>query len=870
MKQSAEKNCRGHLKIFFGYAQRTGKTYTMLKAALSAKRRGIDVVAGYINLHGETKGAALLSELEKLPQLETEFNLDAAIERKPQLVLLDELAHTNAEGCRHLKRYQDVEELLKAGIDVYTTVNVQNIESLNDTVASMTGDVVPERIPDSVFDNADQVEFVDISPQELLERMKSVQFCGKRELSLDNLSAFRELALRRCADRANIVSAKYDFQEHILVCISASPSNEKIIRMAARMANAFRCKFTALFVETPDYERMEEKDRERLRKNIRLAQQLGAKIETVYGDDIAYQIAEFARLSGVSKIVVGRSQRTHRTFLGRPALSDQLILNAPNIDIHIIPDGNMNASRMLNAKHTKRSEKIFRLEDAFITLLTLIIATIISFLFVRNGFSEANIVTIYILGVLITSIITGHRFYSMILAIASVLVFNFFFTSPYFTLWAYDKGYIVTFAVMFIAAFITGSLPSRLKSHAKQAATTSYRTRVLFETNQLLQQAASREEIVKATASQLLKLLNRDIVIYLVQDKKLENPYVFLANSGTEEELSEEKLSEKTLAEEESEVAVWAMKNNKHAGATTDTFSHAKHLYLAIRVNDEVYGVIGIKIDEMPLEAFENSMVLSILGECALALENEKNAREKEEAAIMAKNEQLRSNLLRAISHDLRTPLTSISGNASNLLSNGQGFDEDTKKQIYTDIYDDAMWLIDLVENLLSVTRIEEEKMNLNVNAELMDEIITEALRHVNRKSGEHKIVVKESDEFIIALVDGKLIVQVIINIIDNAVKYTPPGSTIEISAKKVENKVVVEISDTGNGIPDEAKPHVFEMFYSGANKVADSRRSLGLGLALCKSIVNAHGGEIEVKDNLPHGALFRFTLPAGEVELHE
>ncbi|MGN1165641.1 MAG: DUF4118 domain-containing protein [Lachnospiraceae bacterium] len=874
MKQSAEKNCRGHLRIFFGYAQGTGKTYTMLKAAYLAKRKGIDVVAGYVEPYKGTNAEELLKGLEQLPPLvirkedhiQTEFNLDAAIKRKPQLILLDELAHTNAEECRHLKRYQDVEELLRAGIDVYTTVNVQNIESLNDTVTSITEVPVKERIPDSVFDNADQVEFVDIPPQELFERMKSEEFCGKREVSLENLSAFRELALTRCVDRVNHVSEKYDFHEHILVCISASPSNEKIIRMAARMANAFRCKLTALFVETPDYEKMEKKDRERLRKNIRLAQQLGAQIETVYGDDIAYQIAEFARLAGVTKIVVGRSQRTHRTFLARPALSDQLILNAPNIDIHIIPDGNINASEILNVKHSRHSEKIFRIEDALKTLFVLVMATIISFLFVHNGFAEANIVTIYILGVLITAIITGHRFYSMILAVASVLVFNFFFTSPYFTLWAYDKGYIVTFAVMFIAAFITGSLPSRLKSHAKQAARTSYRTRVLFETNQLLQQATSQEEIVKATASQLLKLLDRDIVIYLVKDKKLETPFVFHASAKEEEKES----SEERLAEEEKDVAVWAMNNNKHAGASTDTFSNAKHLYLAIRVNDEVYGVIGIRIGEMPLEAFENSMVLSILGECALALENDKNAREKEEAAILAKNEQLRSNLLRSISHDLRTPLTSISGNASNLLSNGQEFDEETKKQIYTDIYDDSMWLIDLVENLLSVTRIEEGKMNLNVNAELMDEIISEALRHINRKSVEHKIIVKESDEFIIVPVDGKLIVQVIINIVDNAVKYTPPGSTIEISAKKEQNKVIVEISDTGDGICDEAKPHVFEMFYSGANKVADSRRSLGLGLALCKAIVNAHGGEIEVKDNTPKGALFRFTLPAGEVELHE
>lgn len=662
--------------------------------------------------------------------------------------------------------------------------------------------------------------------------------------------------------------------EHILVCVSASPSNEKIIRMAARMAHAFHGKFTALFVETPDDENMETADRERLLDNIKLAGKLGAKVETVYGDDVAFQIAEFARLTRVTKIVVGRSQRRRKLRFGKTALSDQLILNTPNKDIYIIPDGNADLSEQRNANRGRNFKKIIKIEDVIKSALILLAATMISFFFLQLGFLKANVITVYILGVLVTSIVTGHRIYSLVSGVLSVLVFNFFFTSPYYTFRAYDKGYIVTFAVMFIAAFITGSLPSKLKKNAKQAARTSYRTSVLFKTNQMLQQASTREEIVKATASQLLKLLEREIIISLAQGEVLEDTYCFSTEKGSknpkEQCLHINAKKESLFPESEVQVAQWVLKNNKHAGAMTNTFPDAAYLYLSIRVSDAVYGVVGVRIGKNPLDAFENSMLLSILGECALALENDKNAREKEEAAILAKNEQLRSNLLRAISHDLRTPLTSISGNASNLLTSGKEIDEETKKQIYTDIYDESMWLIDLVENLLSVTRIEEGKMNLNVNAELMDEIVAEALRHVNRKSSEHHIVVHESEEFIIALVDAKLIVQVMINIIDNAIKYTPAGSTIEIAIKKEINKVAVEIADDGEGISDEAKPHVFEMFYSGANKIADSRRSLGLGLALCKAIVNAHGGEIEVKDHKPKGALFRFTLPAGEVKLHE
>jgi K+-sensing histidine kinase KdpD len=306
------------------------------------------------------------------------------------------------------------------------------------------------------------------------------------------------------------------------------------------------------------------------------------------------------------------------------------------------------------------------------------------------------------------------------------------------------------------------------------------------------------------------------------------------------------------------------------AGSTTGTLSNAKCLYLAVRSSSMVYGVVGIVMGEIPLDPFENSILLSILGECALALENEKNAREKQEAAILAKNEQLRANLLRAISHDLRTPLTSISGNASNLLSNGDSFDNDTKKQLYMDIYDDSMWLINLVENLLAVTRIEEGRLNLRIMEDLMDDVITEALHHINRKSEEHHISVESKEEFLLAKMDAKLIVQVIINIVDNAIKYTPKNSHIVIRTEKRGKQAIVSISDDGNGIADEIKPRIFDMFYSGANQIADSRRSLGLGLSLCKSIINAHGGELTVSDNLPHGTVFTFTLPAGEVKVYE
>ena len=886
IKKEEQSLNRGHLKIFFGYAAGVGKTYAMLKAAHASKRHGIDVVAGYIEPHARPKTSALINGLECLPNLITEyngitlseFNLDAALSRHPQLILVDELAHTNASVCRHTKRYQDIQELLNAGIDVYTTVNVQHIESLNDTVASITGIMVHERIPDSVFDNANQVELVDIEPQELIDRLhagnvyNSVQAERATEnfFTAENLTALREIALRRCADRVNLLTetvrikshSDYHTDEHILVCLSSSPSNAKIIRPAARMASAFKGAFTALFVETPDFQVMPEKDVKRLRSNMRLAEQLGAKIETVYGEDVSVQIAEFARLSGVSKIVIGRSAATRKSIFSKPTLTEKLIASVPNLDVHIIPDTKGKSSVYRAKKARKKNEIVFSVLDFLKSVAILILSSCIGLLFRYLGFAEANIITVYVFGVLITSVVTRHRIYSLISSIVSVLVFNYFFTDPQFTLQAYDKGYPITFLIMFLAALLTSSLAVKLKNHARQTAQAAYRTKVLFDTNQLLQQAKGKNEIVSATANQLIKLLGKDIVFYLAENKKLSEPHIFT--------VSDDKTNEEITSTNEKAVAEWVQKNNKHAGATTETLSSAKCLYLAIRVNNCVYGVVGIYIGKEPLDSFEKSILLSILGECAMSLENEKNAREKEEAAILAKNEQLRANLLRAISHDLRTPLTSISGNASNLLSNGNSFDEATKKQLYTDIYDDSMWLINLVENLLSVTRIEEGRLNLHITEDLVDDVISEALHHVNRKSIEHHISVQNKEDYLLAKMDAKLMVQVIINIVDNAIKYTPKGSNILIKTWKQGDKAIISIADNGDGIPDDMKERVFDMFYSGANKIADSRRSLGLGLSLCKSIVNAHGGKIAVSDNTPHGTVFTITLPAGEVEIHE
>ena len=649
--------------------------------------------------------------------------------------------------------------------------------------------------------------------------------------------------------------------EHILACLSSSPSNAKIVRTAATMAKAFGGTFTALYVRTPDADHLGEEDQRRLQQHIRMAEQAGADISTIYGDDIPQQIAEFARISGITKIVLGRSSVHRRHFWSGPPLTEKLTQTAPNLDIYIIPDAAAENEYGHGRKLFVRS-LVPSVRDLLITTGILTCITIIGFLFLQLNFARYNIIMFYMLGVLFTALFTSGYTCGVLSSVASVALYNFFLTEPRLTFHAYDPGYQVTFALMLTSAIVTCTLTTRLKDHAKMSAQAAFRTKILFDTNQLLQKAKSEEEILSLTASQLRKLLNRNLIIYPEQTGAL-GPEQFFAAEG--------KAGQNVFsAPEEHAAANWTFANKKRSGATTDYCPDAKGLYLAIRTGSGVFGVIGVDLSEKTLDAFENSVLLSILGEGALAIENRRNALEKERATMQAQNEQLRANLLRTISHDLRTPLTSISGNASNLLSNGETLDAATRNKICTDIFDDAQWLIGLVENLLSITRIEDGRMNLQISPQLMDEMIEEALHHINRKSCEHTITTQFADEILLVNVDARLIMQVIVNLVDNAIKYTPVGSIIRISAYKKDHQIVVEVADNGPGIPDCAKAQVFEMFYTGQSRIADSHRSLGLGLPLCRTILSTHGGTLTLRDNVPNGCVFAFTLPQSEVSIHE
>ena len=870
----AETGGTGRLKIFFGYAAGVGKTYAMLEAAHQAQKEGVDVVVGYVEPHARPDTLALLEGLEVLTCREVdyrgirlrEFDLDGALARRPQLILVDELAHSNAPGCRHTKRYQDVEELLQAGINVYTTVNVQHLESLNDLVTSITGIVVNERIPDHVFDRANQVELVDIAPADLEKRLEEGKIYRQRQakqalenfFTAENLTALREIAMRRTADQLNRTAVQEKkgkaarAGDHILICLSSAPSNAKVIRTAARMAEAFHSGFTALFVQTPETKELSGENIKRLRSNLRLAEQLGAQIATVYGADPAEQIAEYARVSGITKIVMGRVNHRQHPWIGQKSLADRLI-ERTDLDVYIIPDRQPLYKKPLGK--LRKSRVRFSWRDAVVTLLCLAISTAVGFAFDWAGFSESNIITIYILGVLVTAVSTSGHLYGAANSLLSVLAFNFFFTEPRFTLQADGPSYPVTFLIMLSSSIIASSLASRVKEQARMAAEKSYYTELLLGSSQKLQTIRTEWDCLRLTAEQLSRMFDRP-VIYALNDADKELDFRI-------EPADEHTLLEK-LSTEEIGVAKWVQKNNKHAGATTNTLPDSKWLFLSVRGTRGVMGIVGVPIAGYVVpDAFEKNLMVALLGECGLSQERIRLEEERNQIALQTQRESLQANLLRAVSHDLRTPLTNINGSVGILRGKDQTLKPEVREQLYTAIDDDTNWLINMTENLLAATQLETDRTKLKTAPELLEDLFQSAVRQLDRRARDHHISVDLEDQTLMASMNAGMIQRVIINMMNNAIQYTPKDSHIILSGTRRKDWVEISVSDDGPGIPDEAKKHLFDLFYTAEQGKPDSKRGLGLGLHLCQSIVNAHGGTITVSDHAPSGTTFRFTLPA-------
>ena len=639
------KKSRGKLKIFLGYAAGSGKTYAMLKAAHEAKKHHIDVVAGYVEPHARPDTQALVKGLETIAPMEIaykgvklrEFDLDAALKRNPRLILVDELAHTNVRGCRNEKRYQDVKELLRAGIDVYTTMNIQHLESLNDIVGNVTHIEVRERVPDKVFDHADQVEVIDIEPEELIERMKEGKIYGtlQAERALENffrrekLVALREITLRRTADRVNRIAEEernalgemdYHTGEHVLVCISPSPSNAKVIRTASRLAYAFHASFTGIYVETPKMQEADEKNKAAVKNHMDLARALGADIVTVYGTDIAYQIVEYAIVGNISKIVMGRSRKQWMFGKSRSEVLEQLTYRAPNIDVYIIPDMKHTKEYREKGKSSEKKEesgKMVLLELGEITAI-MALSTMAAYIFQWFRLSEANLIMVYMVGVLLSSYVADKKIYALYSALISVLSFNFFFTEPYFSLKAYDKGSPVTFAMLFAVGFFMASMTRQLKAQTRESAKKAYRTEILLENSRKLRRCRTREEVWKQVAAQVGKLLNLSIIIYPVDKKgNLEEPMLFPRKGMGLPELKE------NVNGKERAVAQWAASNRHRAGTCTHTLPDANAMYLPVQSTEEVKGVMGILLEERrPVKDFEYGLLIAMLNETGVKLQD--------------------------------------------------------------------------------------------------------------------------------------------------------------------------------------------------------------------------------------------------------
>lgn len=878
--RSNEHRKRGRLKIFLGYAAGVGKTYSMLDDAHEKLNSGIDVVVGYIEPHSRAETMRLLEGLPALPpkviehrnlQLK-EFDLDSALERKPELILVDELAHTNAPELRNKKRYQDIEELLNAGIDVYTTVNIQHIESLNDIVQKVTKVVVRETIPDYFFDNADTIEIIDFSPDELLKRFEEgkvyrparADAAMKSFFIKDNLRLLREIAMRKAADRISqdnlsrnhgtekIVSTK------LLVCVSSSPNSAKLVRWTARAAEAFHAPWVAVYVD-----HMVNDNETEIRATLDLAKRLGAETVRLNSHDTAVTIAEYAKISGITNIVIGKdSSRKTLKSLFVSDLEDKLVSLLPEVEIHIIP-GIPHKLYRKQSRMRITENLFFSWADTLKTIGILIGATLLCMGLRTMGIEDQNIIMVYILSVLIISRTTMGHLYGITASVLSVLLFNFFFTVPYFTFNTIQPGYPITFVIMFLVAFITSTMTVRTNTEVRLSVEREHRTRVLYEINKKLLVTRGLENIVNLTNEYIIKIFEHSVIFY-TQDPE-DNSI-----AGTIMQSPHDPDASFLNQEDERAVAHWVFLNKKRAGASTDTLMGAAAYYIPMISQAKVLGVIGVSCASGKLDQNSRLFLRMLASQVAMALERQYLSDEQRRILLESEKEMMRSNLLRAISHDLRAPLTGILGASSAILENSGSLDKSTHDKLISNIKEDSHWLIRMVENLLSVTRINEGTMNVTKSAEAVEEIVAEAIRHIRKRFPERKISTKVPDELLMVPMDGTLIEQVLINLVENAVKHSPEDSVVGVDVITDKQYAVFEVSDQGEGIAKEDFPYLFESYVPNGKRSSDSSRGMGIGLSICMSIIKAHNGKLEAANKSEGGAVFRFKLPLEEVNPNE
>jgi two-component system sensor histidine kinase KdpD len=864
---------RGSLKVFFGYAAGVGKTYSMLENAQRAKAEGREVVVGYVEPHGRAETEALLAGLEVLSVREydyrgvalREFDVDAAVARHPELLIVDELAHTNAAGCRHEKRWQDVEELLAAGINVWTTLNVQHIESLNDVISQITGVVVRETVPDRVFDLADDLELVDITPEELLARLgagkvyvpeqalRAIQSFFQRA----NLAALRELSLRQAAQRVHtdVESARREkaaagpwaTAERLLVCVGPSPTTARVIRTAKRMAAALEAPWLAVSVDLTG-EPSSSPVKQQVLQHFRLAERLGAETVTLAGQNITQTILDYAHSRNVTKILIGKTNRPRWRRLVFGTVVDELLERSGDIDVYVIrgmeekggfaPSPSPSASASAN--------KLPYLKSAVLIGLTGCLAYGLRFLHLADA--EANTVMLFLAAVAWTAFRYG-RGPAIMASVLAVLVFDFFFVPPHLTFAVSDAQYVVTFGVMLAIGLVISTLTARLRAQIESTRTRERRSSALYELGKQLSSLYGKVFLVGAAGGKIAEMLSGEVAIYL----ELPSATPELA-FGHDSSIAKHAVS--------LPAAQWVIEHDQIAGAGTNTLPNAAALFLPLTGSQRTHGAIAIRAPdaERLLDPDVRRLLEACANQLALALERDQLAIDAAEASIQAEAEQVRSSLLSSVSHDLKTPLAAIAGASSSLLE-AASLDEETRRQLLETVADEAARLNRLLENILQMSKLDAGAATPSKQWHVLEEIVGSALHRTRRELAGHEVAVHLPADLPLVFVDGLLLEQVFVNLLENAARYTSAGTRVAIRAAVDGQNVRIAVSDGGPGLPAGAEERIFDKFYR-ASSTADGGRGSGLGLAICRAIVRAHGGSITASNRPGGGAEFVIRLP--------
>lgn len=864
--QTEEPTC-GRLKIFLGYAAGVGKTYAMLEAAHQRKNQGVDVVIGYVETHGRAETEALVRGLEVLPRAQVEYrsvklsemNVDAVLARHPALVLVDECAHTNAPGSRHPKRYLDVEEILDAGIDVYTTLNIQHLESMNDVVAQVTGVVVRETVPDRVLDEASEIEVIDLPPAELLTRLQEGKVyipdqavrAIQKFFRKGNLTALREMSLRRAAERVDhqmraymqtrAIPGPWPAGERLLVCISPSPMAEKLVRTTRRLADELNAEWSAVYVDIASKPELIPVNRERVGRTLQLAEELGASTRTLTGRSFHETVLEYARKNNITKIVVGKPLRPRWREWLSGSVVDQLIYASGDIDVYVI-SAHIDSKQPVLPSEWQPHRPLRR----YLLSLGLVLLSTILGLVVRGKLEPANLVMLYLASVVISAVFLG-RGPSLLATIAGVLAFDFFLVPPYMTLAVSDTQYLLTFIALFIVSLVISTLTARVREQAEVAVQREAQTSALYNLGRDLTSAADLEQVAHIIVSNIGQIFGREVAIFMPENGQLTT---FASTPGYSPDSNE-------LA-----VATWAFEHDQPAGLGTDTLPAAALRCQPLKTARGLVGVLGIHptLPGSLLTPEQRQTFSAFANQAALAVERASLAGQARQAELLRATEKLQTALLNSISHDLRTPLVSITGALSSLREENPALDEEGRKSLIQTAHEEAERLNRLVGNLLNMTRLEAGAIHLNRDLCDIQDVIGAALEQIGERLKDHPVKVEIPPDLPLIPLDFALFVQALVNVLDNAVKYSPPDSLIEVRAGLAESAIQIEVCDRGIGIPPEDLVRVFDKFYrvQHPGNVSGS----GLGLAICKGIVEAHAGSIQASNRPGGGTVVSMTLP--------